>query len=46
MESRSDDTFFLDGQVAALEIYEGTQPSHVPEPLKDIIIKNCIVVVY
>ena len=40
MGSRPDDTFFLNGQVSALEIYEGTQPSEVPKPLKDIIIKH------
>ena len=47
MESRSGETFFLDGQVAALEMYEHILSSQVPEPMKDIIIiiKNCIVVV-
>ena len=38
--SRYDDTYFLDGQVSALEFYRVDQPSEVPEELKKIVIKN------
>ena len=38
--SRYDDTHFLNGQVAALEIYESDQPSETPEALKKIVIEN------
>ena len=38
--SRWDDTYFLNGQVASLEIYGILHPALFPEDLKKIVIKN------
>ena len=40
MGSRSDQTHYLTGAIAALEIYQSKQPSEVPEELQEIVIKN------
>ena len=38
--SRSDETHYLTGEIAALEIYQTNQPSEIPEELKKIVIEN------
>ena len=38
--SRYDDTYFLNGEVSALEFYMANQPSEFPEELKNIVINN------
>jgi hypothetical protein len=38
--SRYDDTYFLNGQVSALEFYEVQNSSEIPEYLRRIVIKN------
>ena len=38
--SRSDDTMFFNGQVAAVEVYEADHSSGVPDALKKLVIQN------